>query len=299
MGVPSRYILHQLPVIGAMGHTVLSAVALKALGKTAPPPDLPGPELRRQLPPRPRELVRTYVRHVGGDPSAYRKTLPPHLFPQWGFPLAAKTTLGLDYPLERIINAGCSIDVREPLPNDQPLDVSARLEGIDDNGARAIFNYRIATGTRSAPEALVGHIFALVPLSRKKKGPKKEPVRIPTDAQEIAYQRLGPKAGLDFAKLTGDFNPVHWIVPYARAFGFRSTILHGFATMARAWEALARGHLSGATESIQRLEGKFTRPLTLPAKVGVYLADGDRLFIGDAPGSRPYLDATYRLGPGA
>jgi len=295
MGVPNRYILHQLPVISAMGRTVLSAVALKALGKAAPPPPLPGPEIERRLPPRPRDLVRTYVRHVGGDPSAYRKTLPPHLFPQWGFPLASQTVVGIDYPLERIINAGCRIEVAQPLPNDEPLDVRARLESIDDNGSRAIFHYRIVTGTRSAPNALIGHILALVPLKRHKKGAKKEPVRIPADAQEIAFSRLGPKAGLDFAKLTGDFNPVHWIRPYARAFGFRSTILHGFGTMARAWEGLARGHLSGATQSIRELDVKFTRPLVLPAKVGVYLAGEDRIFIGDAPGSRPYLEGIYRL----
>jgi acyl dehydratase len=294
MAVSNRYILHQLPVIGSMGHTVLSAVMAKALGNTAKPKSLPGPEIRRILPPRPRDLVRTYVRHVGGDPGAYRKTLPSHLFPQWGFPLATGTTVGLDYPLEKILNAGCRIELREPLPNDEPLEVGARLQGIDDNGQRALLHYRIVTGTRSAPEALVGHIFALVPLA-KKKGPKKEPVRTPADAREIAFYRLGPQAGLDFAKLTGDFNPVHWIRPYARAFGFRSTILHGFATMARAMEGLARGQLSGAVHSIEMFDAKFTRPLLLPAKVGVYVGAEQQIYVGDAPGSRPYLEGTYRL----
>lgn len=299
MGVPNRYIWHQLPVIGAMGQTVLSALTLKALGKSAPPPELPGPELRRRLPPRPAELVRTYVRHVGGDPSAYRHALPPHLFPQWGFPLAARTTVGLDYPLERIINVGCRIEVHQPLPNDEPLEVGARLQHIDDDGTRAIFHYRIATSTRSAPDALVGHIFALVPLRKRKKGPKKEPLRIPADAREIAFVRLGPKAGLDFAKLTGDFNPVHWVRPYARAFGYRSTILHGFGTMARAFEGLTKGHLSGAAHAIREMDVQFSRPLVLPANVGVYLHGEDRIFLGDAPGSRPYLAGTYRLEPTA
>jgi hypothetical protein len=294
MPIPNRFILHQLPVIAAMGNTVLGAVLLKALGRTAPPPQLPGPELTATLPPRPRDLVRAYVRHVGGDPAGYRKRLPPHLFPQWGFALASRTSVGLDYPLEKIINAGCRIEVHEPLPDDEPLEVRARLEGIDDNGQRALFHYRIVTTTRSAPRGQTGHIFALVPLG-KKKGPKKEPVRIPVDAREIAYHRLGPQAGLDFAKLTGDFNPVHWIRPYARAFGFQSTILHGFGTMARAWEGLVRGHLSGDPGAIAELDVKFSRPLTLPAKVGVYLAADQHVYVGDAPGARPHLEGTFQL----
>ena len=70
---------------------------------------LPGPELSEQVPPPAASLVRDYLLHVGGDPGAYRDVLPPHLFPQWGFPLAARTLRGLPYPLLRGVNAGCRI----------------------------------------------------------------------------------------------------------------------------------------------------------------------------------------------
>ena len=86
----------------------------------------------------PEKLVSDYVRHVGGDPSWYRGRVPPSLFPQWGFPLQAQTLLGVPYPLARVMNAGCRIEQKAPLPAGQPLHVRARLESVDDDGRRAI-----------------------------------------------------------------------------------------------------------------------------------------------------------------
>ena len=60
---------------------------------------------------------------------------------------------------------------------------------------------------------------------------KREPSRVPGDARELSFWNLSASAGLEFAKLTGDFNPIHWVPAYARASGFRNVILHGFATM--------------------------------------------------------------------
>ena len=97
-----------------------------------------------------------------------------------------------------------------------------------------------------------------VPLKREDKangkanGKAKDKARVPVDAREIAFFKLGPNAGLDFAKLTGDFNPVHWVPRWAKAFGFRNVILHGFGTMARAIEALNRGLFAGDVTALQR-----------------------------------------------
>jgi acyl dehydratase len=122
---------------------------------------------------------------------------------------------------------------------------------------------------------------------------------VPEDARELGFWRLRADAGLDFAKLTGDFNPVHWVPAYARAFGFRNCILHGFATMARAMEGLHRGLLSGDTGRIRTLDVQFTSPLVLPARVGLYVAHGDdgarRVWVGDGRGGRAQLAGTFEL----
>ncbi|MBL8942994.1 MAG: hypothetical protein JNK45_07600 [Myxococcales bacterium] len=266
------------------------------LGRPAPTgmPPVPSQEFSATIPPRPDDLLRDYVRNCGGDPSAYRGMVPAHMFPQWGFPLSAKTLAGIPYPLVRVLNGGCRLQMNLPLPSGEPLHVRARLEDIDDNGRRAVLHQRVVTGTDSAPDAVVADLYAIVPLAGAKDG-KREPkvtARVPDDAEELQRWRIGPQAGLEFAKLTGDFNPVHWVRAYARAAGFRSTILHGFATMARAIEGLQRTIFAGSVHALRVVDVKFTKPLVLPAKVGLYLR-GHEMYVGDAPGGPAYLVGTF------
>jgi hypothetical protein len=298
MGVPTRYILHQGPGLRAMGEGALVAIR-QHLGRHTSSTATPGPELTEVVQPLPPALVRDYVRHVGGDPSTWKRELPPHLFPQWGFGLAARTLSHVPYPLLRVLNGGCRIEVASPLPADEPLSLKARLESIDDDGRRAVLHSRVVTGTSRDPEAVVAHMFSIVPLARgtKTDGPKKDKPRVPDHAREIAFFRLRADAGLEFAKLTGDFNPIHWVRGAARASGFRNVILHGFSTLARAWEAVGRGVYAGDARALSTFDVRFTRPLVLPAKVGCYVADESRreksVFVGDAVGGPAYLTGTF------
>lgn len=299
MPVSNKHVLQQGPVLATLAGAAVAAMRQQIdarLGRPQPSglPSLPSAEHRATIAPRPADLIRDYVRNTGGDPSAYRGVVPAHMFPQWGFPLSAKTLVGLPYPLVRVLNGGCRLQMNAPLPADEPLVVGARLEDIDDNGRRAVLHQRVTTGTAANPDAVVADLFAIVPLPHQKdgRGERKIPPRVPADAEELQRWRIGPQAGLDFAKLTGDFNPVHWVRPYARAFGFRSTILHGFATMARAIEGLQRTIFAGSTRALAVVDVKFTKPLVLPAKVGLYVR-GDELFVGDAPGGPAYLVGTF------
>lgn len=294
MPIPNKFILEQGPVIAGLGKSALGALKQR-FGAPSGGVATPSVEIRKTIKPRSPELLKAYVRHVGGDPKAYRGVVPPHLFPQWGFPLATATLDGIPYPMMKVMNGGCRLEVKAPLPADQPLQVSAQLVDIDDNGRRAVLHQRIVTGTVDVPEAVIGHLYAIVPLGGggddKPKGPRKEKPRVPRDAREIAFWSIGPKAGLDFAKLTGDFNPVHWVPPYARAFGFRNTILHGFSTMARSIEGLNRNLFMGRTP-IREFDVKFTRPLVLPAKVGLFVR-ANEVFVGDALEGPAYMVGTF------
>ena len=82
MGVSTRYVLHQGPVLGALGRAAMAAVkSRKKTSGGSAPTQIPGRELRERIPPRPADLVQDYIRNVGGDPSAYRNQVPAHLFP--------------------------------------------------------------------------------------------------------------------------------------------------------------------------------------------------------------------------
>jgi len=290
------------------------------------PQALPGPWVEQELPPRNDDLVRAYVRHVGGEPSLYRARLPPHFVPQWGFELVERVLAQAGHPLTRVINAGFRMESHEPLASGETLFVKARLESVDDDGRRVKMVARLVTGTRQAPEALTAEWRTYVPLARKEDGEKngnqhppppgegrgggaeaksrsdgRAASSVPMSAREIAYFRLKKDAGLDFAKLTGDVNPIHWVPVLARAAGFRSCILHGFSTFARAYEAIVRNVYAGDVDAVRAMEGRFTRPLVLPAQVGVYVvapaglagAGGGQVYVGDAPGGGAYLEGQF------
>src|ERR1019366_6747870 len=298
MAVPLRYTLAHGPVIAALGRVAVSGFRKD---KPAHPPAIPSPWIEARLPPRPPEIIRDYIRHVGGDPGWYRNRVPAHFFPEWGFPLGERALEGLGYPLARGMNAGCRIETRAPLPAGEPLHVRARIESIDDDGKRAIIVQKVITGTSKVPEAIVAEMRVFIPLGNKggkggangePKKPKARPT-VPADAHEIGFARIPENAGLDFAKLTGDFNPIHWLAPYARASGFRTVILHGFSTFARAIEALNRSRFAGDPTKLKVIDARFSRPLVLPARVGVYTTNDGGIWVGDAPGGGAYLEGRF------
>jgi acyl dehydratase len=291
MGVSTKHVLSQGPVIGAL----IRAAGTALRKPPSQPLQAPTPELAGTVSARPDGLINDYIRHVGGSPSGYKSTVPAHLYPQWGFPLLARTLEGVHYDMTKVLNGGCRIEMHKPLPRGEDLQLRACLESIDDNGSRAILKQRLITGTASAPDAVTCYNYAIVPLRKKgekKPKTKKEPKRVPSDAREIAQWNLGPKAGRDFALLTGDFNPIHWIGPVARAAGFKNCILHGFSTLARAIEALNQNVWSGDTRCLKTVDVQFTKPLVLPARPRLYLSDGS-FAIGDAPGAPAFLLGTF------
>ncbi len=297
MRVPFTHIRHQGPVLGALGRTVVNA-AMQRLGVGGEAiEDLPGPVHTAVVDPIDPKLVKDFVRWSGGEPSAWRHQVPPTLFPHWAFPVFSQCLKGIDYPIAKALNGGCRLEIKGPIPLDSPLYLAARLERIDDDGRRAVLHQRCVTSTEAGDEVLVSHLQAIIPLGGGKDGPKrkkKKPVVVPAEARPVGDWRIPGDAGLEFACLTGDFNPIHWLAPYARMAGFGSVILHGFGTLAGATERLRRTLWAGATDLPATLDVRFTRPLRLPAKVKVFV-DEDRFFVGRAPGARAYLTGAFTV----
>ena len=94
MAVSTKHVVAQRHVIGALAR----AVALGAIKKPGKAPAVPGPEVRAIVPPPSDALVTEFVRLVKGDPGAYKKHLPPHLFPHWAFPSVLRALEGVPYP---------------------------------------------------------------------------------------------------------------------------------------------------------------------------------------------------------
>lgn len=286
----ARHALQQGPVVAALGR-----MAFSGLRPQSEPLETPGPEFTAVIPARPQDLLTDYVRWCGGDPSWYDGVVPPHLFPQWGFPMMARALRGLPFRMARILNAGCSMRLVEPIPAGEPLYVTAQLRKVHDDGRRVLLHTQLVTRTRGGRTALDAEVVGLIPTAQKgdPSSQKSEPATVAKEATEVETWQLGARAGLEYACLTGDFNPVHWLKPYARAFGFANTIMHGLASMGRAIESMNRHFWGGQWQKLDEIEVRFTRPLVLPRKAGLFV-HGTELQVGDAPGEKAYMTGSFK-----
>ena len=124
---------------------------------------------------------------------------------------------------------------------------------------------------------------------------------VPESAETIAFLGLTETSGRDYAYLTGDFNPIHWIPPAARASGFPNVLLHGFGQMALASEDLIRSSSGG---SVREMDVKFISSVVLPTEIAVSVdkshlagAEGGRLFVSSCKDGALHMVGTYVLAP--
>lgn len=287
--MPYQHLRHQGP-----GLRALVRLAGSAIGRRPDHlPPLPGPATEAIAAPPPADLVRDAVRWAGGDDA--RAELPAWLWPYWGFPLLGDSLVAIPWPLTRVLNQGCRLDLKGPLPLGAPLHTRAWLQEVTETPGKVRLHQRLVTGPATQPDALTADMFAVIPVGKPSKSETagRERPAPPADATLLARTTFGAHAGLEFALLTGDFNPVHWVAPWAKLAGFKRTILHGFGLMARLQEALITHAAGGDPRRLSSIDVRFTRPLVLPAEVGLYcwtLPDGE-LGIGaaEAPGEPAFL----------
>lgn len=96
--------------------------------------------------------------------------------------------------------------------------------------------------------------------------------------------------GRRYARVSGDFNPMHWSTIGARLLGFRRMIAHGLWTQARALACL----LPPAPLQHATLVAEFKSPLLLPARAAVWQTRHDhqcRFDVRDAREDRWHVRA--------
>ncbi len=302
MSVPFKHIFQQganLRTLGKVGLAALGGASSDSL------PELPGPVIEVELEPRPEQLLHDFIRWSGGDPRSYAGTVPPSFMPQWGFPLLGPTLDGLPYPLSKVLNQGCRLTVNAPIPVGVPMRVSAQLAGIEVQPHKARIHQRLVTGTADEPEALIADIYAHVPLDgpRPEGGKGRGKPSVPADSLELHRLRFRKGSGWEFGLLTGDFNPIHWLGPYAKVAGFKGVIMQGFASLACSLESVVQHRWSGDPFRLHQIDVRFTKPVPQTSTPGVFLGhEPDEtgaipLALGEDPGGRAYMLGSVRTRP--
>jgi hypothetical protein len=171
----------------------------------------------------------------------------------------------LPFPMTAVLNQGCRLEINGPLEN-RSMICRAQLTEVQKEPTKIRLTTRVGTRNENGTEdAVVALVYAVIPQKQKKPRstegrPKARPkMVIPAGAVKISTHKLSASAGLHYAFVSGDFNPIHWVrhrlqlharalvtrfanthshkpmrplsqvSPYARAAGFPSVILHGFA----------------------------------------------------------------------
>jgi MaoC like domain len=258
---------------------------------------LVGMTVRRQVQLPPIALQHAFVRFCGGEPSRYAGRTPPHLFAQWILPAALSLAKRLPFPPLSVVNLGCSLRIDGPLPDRGEVSVHSTVTDVSERDGKVLLTLGLLTlfqqEVRLRAELRLLVRLASASNSARPKTKRQTPL-VPHGARELLRRRLGVDAGLEFAQLTGDFNPVHWSRRYARMVGFKSSILHGFGSFALAYEGLVSGRLSGRFDDVRRIDAEFAAPLLLPREIGVFSRE-DELWVADAPSGPAYMAARVFL----
>ncbi|OYU43209.1 MAG: hypothetical protein CFE44_19650 [Burkholderiales bacterium PBB4] len=99
--------------------------------------------------------------------------------------------------------------------------------------------------------------------------------------------------GRRYAKVSGDFNPIHLTQASARLFGFRQAIAHGLWTTARALAPL----VPDAPMAQAELEVEFKTPLFLPSTASLWSTRktlGTLFEVRNAQGDKPHVRGRLR-----
>ncbi len=219
-------------------------------------------------------------------------TLPvtyPHML---AFPLhmALMTRTDFPFPLLGLVHIANRITQHRPLPSQQPLSIECRLGNLQSHDKGQAFS--VITQVSMDAEVVWESVSTM--LHRQAQGKSSKPVReskhpaVAPTPSDIWF--LDEGLGRRYARVSGDFNPIHLHALSARLFGFPQAIAHGMWSKARCLAAL-QPDLPDTYE----VDVQFKLPILLPAQVGFscYLNEHQRLFgLHDMASGKPHLQGT-------
>lgn len=185
------------------------------------------------------------------------------------FGLQGKILRSKDFPfsLAGLVHVSNEMTLHRPVGATERLRLAVAAENLQPHKKGAAFDLR---GTIHVGDELVWEGVSNY-LSTKADVPGEPPaaqrLRMP-DAEPSQTWRLPADLGRRYARVSGDWNPIHLYPLTARIFGFPRPIIHGMWTHARALAAFG-----GTLPDAYRVQVQFTKPILLPGRVGFAVED--------------------------
>lgn len=237
--------------------------------------------------------VEPYVRYARVTGFALRDAVPPTWLHVLTFPLQAALMAEPDFPfgLAGLVHVRNEMELRRPVRLGERARLAVRAENPQPHAKGVTFDMvgEVHVGAKLAWRGVSRYLGRGVNLT----GAPPQAVREPApDAPDAQKWRLPGNLGRQYARVSGDANPIHLSPITSRLFGFPRPIIHGMWTHARALAAFD-GHLPAT----YRVGVQFTKPIFLPGAVRFASAsDGDATrFVVRSKEGKPHL--VGRLGP--
>jgi hypothetical protein len=243
-----------LPAPPALPGLYLRAALRRAVtGRT-----LPNQGLRCQIEVKPEHLARYRqicgFRDDGRLPATY-----PHIL---AFALQLKLLTGQDFPfpLLGLVHLENRIRVIRPLRGLGPFVVSVEVNNLAAHEKGAVFS--LITRLQDPLGPLWEGDSRILCRDLRLEGPVIErSEEAALQLFEVASWQAPANIGRAYARVAGDYNPIHLSAVSARLFGFPRAIAHGLWNKARSLAALSQ-HLPAAGYA---MDVRFQKPVLLPA----------------------------------
>ncbi|MCF4997262.1 acyl dehydratase [Pseudomonas syringae] len=237
----------------------------------------------------PDEGLRCAVEVDGKRLAAYRKVcgfvddglLPPTYPHVLAFALQMQLLTAKDFPfpLLGLIHLSNRIRVLRPMGGVTRAQVSVRVQNLQPHPKGATFDLLTTLDDQLGPlwEAESQMLCRGVKLDGEAVEQHWEPSQV---LSEVAHWKAPADIGRQYAKVSGDYNPIHLSAASAKLFGFPTAIAHGLWNKARTIAALGE-HLPKANVEIV---AHFRKPVRLPSEVTLLASaagsSGDLRLIG-------------------
>lgn len=215
------------------------------------------------------------------DVAAYRKVcgfadspvLPvtyPHIL-AFGLQMQLLTGKDFPFPLLGLIHLSNRIRVLRPLGGVNDVSVGVYARNLQPHAKGATFD--VVTTVEDSLGLLWEAKSQMLCRGVKLDGaPADETLQAPSSVSELTRWKAPADIGRRYARVSGDYNPIHLSALTAKLFGFPQAIAHGLWNKARTIAALS-DHLPAANMEI---EVEFKKPVRLPSEV---------ILLASAPGS--------------
>lgn len=207
------------------------------------------------------KAVAAYRKVCGFADSAVLPATYPHIL-AFGLQMQLLTDTKFPFPLLGLIHLSNRIRIHRPLGGVSDLSIGVHAQNLKPHAKGATFD--IITTVEDSLGLLWEAESRMLCRGVKLEGTTTDEAQpSPTQVSELTRWKAPADIGRRYARVSGDYNPIHLSAITAKLFGFPQAIAHGLWNTARTLAALGE-HLPAANIEISV---EFKKPVRLPSEV--------------------------------